>query len=426
MHMFLSFGRSRLLAGVLGGLVLLGGGAVLGTAPRAAAQVGFPGAPDEPGINLRIYPLDTWTPRVGVGTGAGLVLHHLGRRHAQGLLTVAPARHEQVATAAWASANPDRARQYVLVRARGLDTNRDWFYGLGPGSSNDARQSIERSALTFEVRVGQHFLDQRLLLQPRLKLSGHRVDRVPAPSAAGLDDQSRVHLQQLASDRVGSLSPEQTGLRVGVNLQYDTRPPAARPRRGILLEAGWSRYVDLSASLLHYDRFDLAAVGSLPLYGAHHLVARLSLVHTAARGRAAVPYYLRPTLDGPLVPGWVRHRFVDSDRLVGSLLYRFPLVQPFGLVDLGGHLGVHAASVYDDVFSDAALDLTFEEAPDLDPSSVPLRPAASLGLHLGLTFRQTPSLDLALGISPEGITAVRFTLNQDLQALRQPHHRIRR
>ena len=413
--------RRRLVA-----LMLLVGGSVGLAAAPASAQPDFPGAPGEPGVNLRVYPLDAWSPRVGVGIGAGLVVHHLGRRHAQGLLTVAPARHEQVATLAWASANPKRARQSVLVSARGLHTNRDWFYGLGPGSSDDARQSIERSGVELQVRVGHHFLNRRLLVQPHLGLSAHRVDRVPAPSAAGLDARSQTHLGQLASDQVGPLSPEQTGLQVGVDVQYDTRPPTDQKTRGILLEGGWSRYVDLSASFLNYDRFDLAAYGFLPLRGAHHLVGRVSLARTVARGRAPVPYYLRPTFDATLVPGWARHRFVDADRLIGSVLYRFPIAKPFGLVDLGGHLGVHAASVYDDVFEDAALDLAFDESISADRSSVPLRPAASIGLHLGLSFRQTPSLDLALGVSPEGVSTVRFTLNQDLQALRQPHHRIRR
>jgi hypothetical protein len=407
-------------------LTLIAGGVLGILVPPANGQPAFPGAPDEPGVNLRVYPLDAWSPRVGIGVGAGLVVHHLGRRYAQGLLTVAPAQHEQVATLAWASANPERARQYVLVSARGLHTNRDWFYGLGPGASDDARQSIERSALKIRVRVGQHVLDQRLLVQAHLGLSAHRVDRVPEPSASGLDPRSQVHLRQLASARVGPLPPEQTGLQAGVDVQYDTRPPTARPPQGVLLEARWSRYVDLSDAFLNYDRFDLAAYGFLPLRGAHHLVGRLSLARTVARGRAAIPYYLRPTLDATLVPGWARHRFVDSDRLVGSVLYRFPLAQPFGVVELGGHLGVHAASVYEDLFDDATLDLTFDESLDRNRASVPLRPAASIGLHLGLAFRQTPSLDLALGVSPEGVTAVRFTLNQDLQALRRPHHRIRR
>jgi hypothetical protein len=402
-------------------------GAVFGVlSTPAAGQVGFPGAPEDPGINVRLYPLDTWSPRVGAGVGAGLVVHHLGRRHAQALLTAAPARHEQVATAAWASANPNRARQYVLVSARGLHTNRDWFYGLGPGSSADARQSIERSALQVRLRTGQHLLDRRLLVQPHLGLFAHRVDRVPAPSASGLDARSQAHLRQLASDQVGPLEPGHTGIRVGIDVRYDTRPQGPRSPRGLLLGAGWVRHIGVSSSFIRFDQLCLAAAGHVPLGGTHHLVGRLSLTHTAARGRTSVPYVLRPTLGGARVPGWARHRFVDSDRLMSSVLYRFPIARPFGLVRLDGHLGAHAASVYDDVFSDAAADVTFEESPDVDPSSVPLRPTASVGMHIGLSFREIPSLDLAVGLSPEGVTAVRFTLNQDLQALRPFHHQIRR
>ncbi|MFB6271288.1 MAG: hypothetical protein ABEL51_00180 [Salinibacter sp.] len=418
--------RSSQISSVIGrmlvGLFLL---AACARPHAAGAQPAFPGAPDELSLNLRLYPLDTWSPRVGVGMGAGLVIHHLGRRHAQGLLTVAPARHEQVATLAWASANPKRARRYVLVNARGLHTNRDWFYGLGPRSSEGARQSIERSALQMRVRAGRHFLNRRLLVQPHLGLSAHRVDRVPTPGASALTPRSQRHLRQLASEQIGPLSPTQTGLRIGVELQYDTRSATDPPSLGVILDAGWSRYVGVS-SFLHYDRFEAGASGVFPLGGTHRLVGHLSLAHVAARGRAAVPYYLRPTLDGPLVPGWAQHRFVDSDRLIGSLLYRFPIAQPFGLAQLEGHLGAHAASVYDDVFADAALEVSFAESVSSGSSTVPLRPAASLGLHLNPTFRQTPSLDLALGVSPEGVTAVRFTLTRDLQALRQPHHRIRR
>lgn len=408
------------------GLVLLLGG-ILGMVPMSApAQVGFPGSYDEPGVNFRVYPLDTWSLRTGIGVGVGLVGHHLGRRHAQGLLTVAPARHEQVATAAWASANPRRAHQYVLVSARGLHTNRDWFYGLGPGSAANARQSIERSGVHVRIRAGQHLLDQHLVVQPHLVLASHQIDRVPSPNASGLDARSRRHLRQLASDRVGPLNSGHTALRAGLDVQYDTRPRSDQPTRGLLLEGGWFRYVDVTSSFVRYDGLNLDATGYVPLGGTHHLVGRLSLAHTAARGRAAVPYYLRPTLDGSLVPGWARLRFVDSDRLIGSVLYRFPIVQPLSVLRIDGHLGVHAASVYDDIFSDAALDLTFEESLDPERTSVPLRPAASVGLHLGLSFRETPSLDLALGLSPEGVSAVRFTLNQDLQALRPAHHQLRR
>lgn len=397
----------------------------IGLPPPAAGQAAFPGAPEEPSVNLRVYPLDAWSPRVGAGLGLGLVAHHLGRRNAQALVTAGPARHEQVAAVAWASANPARAEQYVLVNARGLHTNRDWFYGLGPRSVEDARQSIERSALTVRLRAGQHFWARRLLVQPTIGLATHRVDRVPAPTASGLDARSQRHLQQLASRQVGLLRPEETGLRVGLDLQYDTRPDTTPATRGIRLNAGWRRYINLGSSFVQYNRFDFGALGLLPLGGAHRLAGRLSLTHTSSRGRAPVPYYLRPTLGGTEVPGWARHRFVDSDRLMGSLLYRFPVAQPLGVMRMGGHLGLHAASVYEDVFSDFAFDLTFNDSMAPARASVPLRPAASVGLHLGLAFRQTPSLDLALGVSPEGVTGVRFQLVQNIQALRAPHHQIR-
>lgn len=412
----------RLRHWLMGLAVVLGAVSILPSS--SCAQARFPGAPDEPSANLRIYPLNTWSPRIGVGVGAGLVVHHLGRRHAQALLTAAPSRHEQAATLAWASANPTRARRYLLMDARGLHTNRDWFYGLGPRSSMDARQSIERSALQVRARAGQHFLNRRLLVQPHLGVTAHRVDRVSVPSAPRLRPRSRRHLRQLASPQVGSLAPNQTGVRIGVDLQYDTSPSPDRPRKGVRLVTGWTRYVAVSSSFLHYDRLSFGAYGTLPVRKSV-LQARLSLVQTLARGRAAVPYYLRPTLGGSLVPGWSRHRFVDSDRLLGSLLYRFPLAQPFSLLRLEGHVGLHAGSVYEDVFSDAALALTFDESIDSGGRRVPLRPAASIGLHVGLSFRQTPSMDLALGVSPEGVTVVRFSLTQDLQALRRPHHQIR-
>lgn len=398
-------------------------GMLTGLGTPAAGQAGFPGASDEPALNLRVYPFDLWSPRVGLGVGAGLVLNHAGRSNAQALLTFAPARHEQVATGVWASANPYRARQYVLVSARGLHTNRDWFYGLGPGSTPDARQSIERSAVRIRARVGQAFLDHRLFIQPHLGVSAHRVDRIPTPTAAPLHPSSRTHLQQLASDALGPLRPEQSGVRAGISVFYDTRPGRSWPGRGLLLQGRWSRYLALASSFVRFDQFDLAAYGYLPLGGSHRVAGRLHVTLTSPRGRASIPYYLLPTLGGSRVPGWARTRFVGSDRLIASTLYRFPLFEILDVVNFGGHVGAHAASVYDEFFSEAEADLTFEESLESARETVPLRPSASLGLHVGLSFRERPSLDLALGLSPEGVTAVRFTFRQALRAPRPHHHR---
>lgn len=395
------------------------------TATPARAQPEFPGAPPEPAANLRVYPLDTWSPRVGIGTGAGIVFHHLGRANALGLLTLGPARHEQVATAVWASANPRRARRYVLLNARGLHTDRDWFYGLGPTLTEAGRQSIERSALEIRVRAGWAVLGRRLVVQPHVALATHRVDRVPHPADPALNERSRTHLQQLASNGVGPLDPNQTGLRVGVGVDYLARGPQ-RGEPGVRMQARWSRYVDVSSSFVRFDEFEFGAYPSIPLGGNHRLVGRLGLSLTRSRGRASVPYYMRPTLEAAFVPGWARHRFVASDRLVASLLYRFPVARVFGIVDLDAHLGVHASNVYDDFFSDAAFDVSFNDTPPPSDNMVPFRPSASAGLRLGLSVREVPSLEVAVGASPEGISVARFTLSQNLGSLRLGfHHAIR-
>lgn len=415
--------KAAVLRVVLIGLIGLLG---LSTLP-ASAQVDFPGAPDGPGVNLRVYPFDFWSPRVRFGVGAGLVAHNLIRDGSQVLLTVAPARYEQVATLSLATANPQRARQYVLVAARALHTNRDWFYGLGPGSNADARESIQRSAMRARVRAGQAFLDQRMILQPHLGISTHRVDAVPA-STSGLDARSQRHLQQLANSTVGRPGPRQTGLRVGVDVLYDTRPSprSDQPPRGALIQGSWVRHLDVGSSFVHFDQVDLGAYGFLPLSGTHHLAGRVMATVTRARGDSPVPYYMRPRLGGAQVPGWARGRFVDSDRLIGSVLYRFPLFRVLDLARVDGHLGVHAASVYDDVFSDATFDVTLDSAVPAGVDRVPFRPAASIGLRTTVLHRDAPLTNLALGISPEGVTAVRFTFTQDLQALRPPHHRVSR
>lgn len=391
-------------------------------APPANGQARFPGSPSERAVNARLYPLDFWGPRVGFGAGAGLVVHNLGRRGSKSLLTVAPAQHEQVATLSVASGNPRRARQYVLLDARTLHTDRHWFYGLGPTSAEEARESIERSEARVRVRSGQSFLDGRLTLQPHLTVSLHRLTSLPDLSRTDLDTRSQTHLQSF-SDEVGRPGPQQTGLRVGLDVLYDTRDaPGFRTTRGSLLQGSWSRYLDIGSSFVHFDQVDLDAYGYAPLAGAHRLEGRLAATVTRSRGEAPVPFYMLPTLGGQVVPGWARSRFVASDRLMASVLYRFPLAHIRDLIQLEGHMGLHAANVYEEMLSEASLNLTFDRALPSELSSVPLRPAASAGIHLGLLFRDAPSIDLAVGLSPEGLTAVRFTFTRALQTLRPPHH----
>ena len=386
------------------GLLLLG--LLCAFAPGAAAQ-SFPGTPEERMVNYRVYPTDVWGPRVGPGVGLGMVVHNLARRHDHWLLTAAPARYEQVGTFSFASANPRTARRTVLVDARGLHTDRDWY---GP---SDQRLTLERRSYRARVRIGQTTLDRRLLFQPHLAVEGHRVDARTDPAAGA----------RLSVDPSSIPAPSTSlqGLRGGLNVRYHSAPEAGRTASTVELQAGWERYTSLDSADLRFDRLDASVDGVLAVYGVHRLVARVDLTTTRPRTSTPVPVFLLPTLDGTLAPGWARGRFVDRDRLIGHLLYRFPLWSVGEVLALEGHAGAHLAGVYRDLGEQFTTEIQFDEPDPTDPTR-PLRPSASLGLRLSAPIRPHASVDLALGLSPDGLSAVTFSIRRSLQALRPPHH----
>jgi len=386
------------------GLVLLG--LLCAFAPGAAAQ-SFPGTPEERMVNYRVYPTDFWGPRVGPGVGVGVVAHNLARRHDHWLLTAAPARYEQVGTLSFASANPRTAQRTVQVDARGLHTDRDWY---GP---SDRRLTLERRSYRARVRIGQTTLDRRLLFQPHLSLEGHRVD-ARSVLASG---------PRLSVDPSSIPAPSTSfqGLRGGLNVRYHSAPQAGRATSTVELQGGWERYLSLDGSARRFDRIDASVDGVLAVHGVHRLVARVHLTTTHPRTSSPVPIFLLPRLDGTLAPGWVRGRFVDRDRLIGHLLYRFPLWSVGEVLALEGHAGAHLAGVYRDVDEQFTTEIRFDEPDPTDPAR-PLRPSASVGLRLSAPVRPHASVDLALGLSPDGLSAVTFSIRQPLQALRPPHH----
>jgi len=342
----------------------------------------------------------------------GLVAHNLARRHDQWLVTAAPALNEQVITASFASANPQRANRYALVNVRGLHTDADW---LGP---SDRRTVLNRSAARVRVRGGQHLLAHRLLLQPHLTLGRHRVGAVERPSSG-------------APSSIGPFLPTagqtQTGARVGLDVQFDLLDDPQVPTRGVLLQGTWARYVPIAGADLQFDQLDLDAYGYAPLGGAHRLAARASLTQTRTRTSVPIPAYMLPTLGGSEVPGWGRGRFIGPDRLLASALYRFPLLHYNDLATIGGHVGVHVAGIYNDLGDQFAADVSFQndsfgDDVILDGGKRPLLPSASVGLRFAMPRRDHVSWELAVGISPEGVSAVRFSFARALQALRPPHH----
>jgi outer membrane protein assembly factor BamA len=208
---------------------------------------------------------------------------------------------------------------------------------------------------------------------------------------------------------------------VGVDVRFDTRDEEEVPTRGLLLQGTWDRYAPISGPDIRFDQVDLDAYGYVPLGGAHRLAARASVTLTRSRSDVSVPAYLLPTVGGAVVPGWARGRFVAPDRLLASALYRFPLLHYDRLVTVGGHVGIHVAGVYDRLGDQFAPTISFDD-PSLRPGDRPLRPSASLGARFAMPRRPHTTLELAVGVSPEGVSAVRFSFGRPLQALRPPHH----
>ena len=403
---------------LLAALLLVNAGLV----PPAQAQGSFPGSGTDRNVNVRVYPLDVWGPRVGPGMGAGLIVHNLGRRHAQWLLTAAPALHEQVATLSYASANPDRARQYVTASARALHTDRRWFYGLGPATSDDARLSFRQKTGRVQIGVGQTFWDGRVHVRPQFTFQHIRTTgRTGDPTA--LSPQSQRHIERLQGG--GPPGARQTGVRAGAMVQYETRPTDKSSRPNFRVRGQWDRYVDLSGSALAFDQFDLMASGSIPVSHRHRLHLQTGLVRTWSRDAAPVPFYQRPTLDGSVVPGWARSRFAGNDRLTATARYEFPLLDVSPLLSLDGRVGVHAAGIYDDLPAQFTPVLSFDQTLASGAKTYPLRPSASFGLELRMPMRPRTQVNVALGVSPEGLSAVRLTLDRPLSLVRPIHHTSR-
>ncbi|PSQ97262.1 MAG: hypothetical protein BRD55_02975 [Bacteroidetes bacterium SW_9_63_38] len=362
-------------------------------------QGGFPGASDdEQAVNVRVYPEDFWGPRVGVGAGVGVVGHNLARPYDQWLVTVAPARHEQAGTISFASADPHRARRSLLVDARVLHSDRDW---TGPWT-------LTRSAVRTRVRGGQTFFNRRLLVQPHATAMFTEV--------SGIDDRDGFS----AAQRTATQSPAEdayTGLRTGLSLRYDSRGGVSRRARGVRLQGTWDHYLPLDGPALQFDQFDLDAYGTLLLYERHRLALRL---HATLTTGDRPPLHMQPTLSGTVVPGWKRAQFVGPDRLLGSLLYRFPLWSPARLPVIEGHLGGHLANVYRDLPTE--FSPTVSSAETVSAVDPPLRPSASAGLRIAVPFRPRLTLDLAIGGSPDGVTATTVSFSRRLQSVRRPHH----
>ena len=376
-------------------------------------------------VNPRPYPANFWGPRTGIGLGAGLSVHNLGRANSQGLVTALVGRYQQVGTVAWAPQWSHDPLGFTVLESRAFHTTRDWFYGIGPFPEDDTRLELHRTQLRGGVR-GRYlpFGSDRLRLHVQLhvvhdRLYDQRNDDDNAFRQLGA--RSQAYLQSFGRTRTGSVSARSlTGVRPQLGLSYDTRNQEHGPRQGLLIHGQTGRYLDVEGGASFWTHeVDLA--GHVPIAPTHTLdFTANARVARSASNRPIPPMYLS-RLQAFRMPGVARGRFADRDRLLVGVRYRITRTAG-NLLDVEPYVGGHAGAVYTDVFEQFTWDATTERTPPRT-AVVPPRLSAHVGLRIAPRFRDTTWIDVAVGLGPDGVTGVRLAFTPTFHRLRPAHHR---
>ncbi|MFO8231698.1 MAG: hypothetical protein R6U20_03445 [Longimonas sp.] len=379
-------------------------------------------------VNPRPYPANFWGPRTGIGLGAGLSVHNLGRDGSRGLVTALVGRYQQVGTVAWTPQWSHRKPGFTVLEGRAFHTKRDWFYGVGPFPHDDTRLELHRTQLRGGVR-GRYlpFGTDALRLHAQVHVVHDRLyDQQNDDDDAfrQLDARSQLYLQAFGRTRTGDVRTRSlTGVRPQLGLSYDTRDREHGPRRGLLVHGQTGRYLDVEGGASFWTHeADLA--GHVPLAAAHTIdLTAHARIARSTTDQPIPPMYLS-ALDAFRMPGVARGRFADRDRVLLGARYRVLWRNLANMVTVEPYVGGHAGAVYTDVFEQGTLDATIERTPR-PTTNVPLRLSAHVGLRIAPRFRDSTWIDMAVGLGPDGVTGVRLAFTPTFHHRRPDHHNDR-
>src|SRR5690606_40300724 len=109
------------------------------------------------------------------------------------------------------------------------------------------------------------------------------------------------------------------------------------------------------------------------------LALRTVAMVTKSNSEALIPFYLHPTLDDRLLPGYSRSRFYANDILAITAEYSMPMFVVPQFAALDAVVSVGAGNTYLDLFRHFKPASTFDRDIEGDPL-YPLRPRAARGL----------------------------------------------
>lgn len=403
---------------LLGRILLRGLLLVLFVLPSELAAQGTSADPDEGhGVDtsFMLYPAPLWSRTTGFSAGIGYEIENFLIPNSSLRATAKPGQHMGRYALTYALGNPYDDLIYLVPDLYYETAGRHWYYGMHTTSSKDDEVAVEKEMVKAELRLGIQPFRGMLRLQPSAAYIRHHVhgyESFASGAVQRLDPLSQQYLFYAAGETADA--PEyQEGLAIGISGALDFRDHAARPRRGLLLQASAHRSEFRAAPNIAFDRFEASAYGYIPLRD-HTLAVRVVAMNVNHKSKAIIPFYMHPTLDDRLLPGYSRNRFYGNDLLALTAEYGLTLFQVSGFAAMDALLSAGVGNVYFDMFREFEPVISLDEDPGAGPR-YPLRPSVAAGFNLQGYDTDGWSMRVLLGWGVEGVRLVRFAFVHDIR-----------
>ncbi len=361
------------------------------------------------------YPAPIWSRTTGFSAGAGYEIENFPIPNSSLQATVKPGQHMGRYALTYALGSPYDDLIYLVPDLYYETTGRHWYYGMHTTSSRDDEVAVEKEMVKAELRLGIQPFGGMLRLQPSAAYVRHHVHGYETFSPGAVQRLSPLSQLYLfyAAGETSDAPRYQEGLTVGLSGALDFRDRPARPRRGLLLEASAHRSEFRATPNIAFDRFEAYAYGYIPVRD-NTFAVRVVAMNVNHKSKAPIPFYMHPTLDDRLLPGYSRNRFYGNDLLALTAEYGVTLFQMVGFAAMDALLSAGVGNVYLDMFREFEPAISFDEDPGAGPR-YPLRPSVAAGFNLQGYDTDGWSMRVLLGWGVEGVRLVRFAFVHDMR-----------
>jgi outer membrane protein assembly factor BamA len=218
------------------------------------------------------------------------------------------------------------------------------FFGIGPNSNKDDRVSFLWEHTCARAAIGSDLGDKTVV---RAALEFERSD-----IRGGEDPNYGSITEHYTPAELPGLESKVKLLGVGAKLSYDSRNSRGQPTSGKEITLGVEVFDQISGDDYGFLRIKADIKQHLHLFYARTLMLRLASEMTEPLEGRSVPFYHLSELGrGETIRGFSRGRFRDSDAILGSAEYYYPIWQGFASA-LDAFLFVDGGQVANNIVGD--------------------------------------------------------------------------